>query len=240
MNTNYRIPGSHRQLNDDARAIADGLLSKAQVIGQNVVKWSQHMASGGDACMLPAIIVSPSDWAGRQILSRYLTGGGRSWKIKDDPKWTTYMASSGLIAQVSPILSAAIEEKMSKAVVGDVMTVEPKSFHAEIDNGEGVVGYQYLHGSDSTVGDCEVWASIRVKSINSGRTQAELDASLRLHWNDTINPNPSYSTDTWKSIYADTCTAGLAQSYKIDIEWTEFRNYIWLYRIRQLCLSESQ
>jgi hypothetical protein len=231
-----------RKLNDDARAIGEGLLTRAQVVGQFTVKGAQHVASGGAACMLPAFLISPMDWdwAGTQILSRYLTGGGRTWTIKDDPMWTTYMAKSGLIEQVSPLLAVAIAQKMDKARVGDVVTVGPQQFHADIDNGEGIVGYQYLHGSNVAVGDCDLSASFSVEGIDSNRTQAQLNATLRLRWNDVIDPNPSYSTDTWKSIYAETCTAGLAQSYEIHIEWPESHNYIWLFRIKQLHLSDAR
>jgi hypothetical protein len=55
----------------------------------------------------------------------------------------------------------------------------------------------------------------------------EFSATLRLTWNDIIDPNPKYKTDTWKSRYAETCTGGRAAAYKISITWNETRDVVW-------------
>ncbi|MEQ9023059.1 MAG: hypothetical protein RLN82_09920, partial [Pseudomonadales bacterium] len=40
-----------------------------------------------------------SDWAGRSILYRYLTGGG-DWHINNDPNWSSYMKANESLQQI--------------------------------------------------------------------------------------------------------------------------------------------
>jgi hypothetical protein len=61
--------------------------------------------------MAPALLISPDDWAGRDILKRYLSGDG-DWIIQNDSRWTQYMASqvplrSQIEMQIEPLLASA-------------------------------------------------------------------------------------------------------------------------------------
>lgn len=173
----------------------------------------------------PALLISDSDWAGEAILERYMTGRG-DWYITDDPKWTAYMEASSL-------LRSQVNEELGKVVKGDAALLKPgaktvinATFHAEVENGEGIVGYQYLHGSNKDAGDFKVSGSLHTIHV-SPEGNAEFSASLRLTWNDLIDPNPKYTTDTWKSRYAEAVTLGRAKAYKISISWKETRNLFW-------------
>lgn len=101
-----------------------------------------------------------SDWAGRAILDRYLDGGG-DWDIIDDPGWTDYM-------KASDILRGELRAKVLSLVAGysilrsDAVVPIELSFHAEVENGEGIIGYQYLHGTNKDVGDFQIRGTAKI------------------------------------------------------------------------------
>jgi hypothetical protein len=96
-----------------------------------------------------------------------------------------------------------------------------------LENGEGVVGYQYLHGSDSTVGDFEMNGEATLETWNASGGVGRVVVQGVFVWNDRIDPNPIYTTDTWKSHYATICTMGRAKAYRIKIMWRETVTYEW-------------
>ena len=233
----FRIPGPIQGIMNDADEAGRGLLSKAAVVSQAMLLGAQRTASLGEACMLPVFVVSKSDWAGRKILSHYLTGGGIKLTITNDPKWTDYMAESGLSGQITTELNAILAPQMRNLKAGQTITIPKRSFHGDIDNGEDMVGYQYLHGSNKDVGDCEFSASLKVESIDERKTEAKIQGEIIIQWHDIIDPNPQYKTDSLKSIYAEVCTFGRAAAYELHIEWSEKHNYVWSFRSNSLGLG---
>jgi hypothetical protein len=197
---------------------------------QAVVRTAQavdHKVASGLATVGSALplLISDSDWAGEAILDRYLTGRG-DWYITDDAKWTAYMEASSLLRR-------QVNDKLGEIVQGNAAVLKPgaktvidATFHAEVENGEGIVGYQYLHGSNKDAGDFKASGSLHTLHV-SPEGNAEFSASLRLTWNDLIDPNPKYTTDTWKSRYAEAVTLGRAKAYKISISWKETRSVFW-------------
>ncbi len=176
-------------------------------------------------CAAPALWISESDWAGQAILARYLSGRG-DWSISDDPKWTAYM-------QASSLLRRQVNDKLGEIVKSSAATRKPglnevinAVFHAEVENGEGIVGYQYLHGTNKSTGDFKVQGALHTVHISTAGN-VEFSATLRLTWNDMIDPNPTYKSDTMKSRYAEACTLGRAAAYRISISWKETRKVLW-------------
>lgn len=98
------------------------------------------------------------------------------------------------------------------------MTID-ESFPMEIENGEGVVGYQYLHGTNSNAGGFERDGTATIEPDGSGGYNVTMDMHYR--WNDVIDPNPQYVTDNWKSTVAEITTLGQADAYEIHIGWSE-------------------
>lgn len=169
-----------------------------------------------------------SDWAGRAILERYLSGEG-DWKIADDPAWTEYMKHSDLLRdQLKTRVEIAAIQLAAKGKDGSLPVSQ--RFHAELENGEGIIGYQYLHGTNKNVGDFLIAGSGLVEHVY-GATQMDaketvppstmINLKLRYVWNDIIDPNPEYGTDTIKSIFAEIITLGEAESYNISIAWSD-------------------
>lgn len=204
---------------DARRAVNDAVKGAARAADRKVAE-----AQAG-ICAAPAEAISETDWAGEAILKRYLTGAG-DWHIVDDPKWTAYMqASTMLRRQVNDNLAAFVKANAGALKPGTHSVINT-TFHADVENGEGIVGYQYLHGTNANVGDFQVKGSLHTLHVSSNGN-VEFSASLRLTWNDMIDPNPIYSTDTWKSRYAEGCTLGRAAAYQISITWGETRSVIW-------------
>lgn len=170
-----------------------------------------------------------SDWAGRAILERYLFGEG-DWDISD-PQWSAYMMrSERLRLQLLPHLREIATQRIALPEAID-RTPFPfaQTFPAEVENGEGIVGYQYLHGTNADVGGFLLHGTSTVtRSVGGssnadgtstpGETIVEIQANYR--WNDMIDPNPQYSTDRVKSVIAEIISLGQAQAYRISINWT--------------------
>ncbi|MGH3751695.1 MAG: hypothetical protein ACRDRP_03195 [Pseudonocardiaceae bacterium] len=159
-----------------------------------------------------------TDWAGRAILERYLRGGD-DWTVTDDPDWSRYMRdNSTLREQLQPHVAEQAQRALDNyRVTGAEKTEFDQRFHAKIQNGEGIVGYQYLHGTDRDTGDFQFKGSTTVDPRGDGTYDVSVDSGYT--WNDRIDPNPKYSTDRWKSTLAEVLTLGQADPYDIHLTW---------------------
>ncbi len=158
-----------------------------------------------------------SDWAGRAILLRYLNGEG-DWTIRNDPNWSRYMMANWSLREV---LRPKVREIARNAFGRPRSTEETLDFVDEqfpvtIENGEGIIGYQYLHGTNRNAGDFQInGTTIRTSTLDG--VTVTLDLSYT--WNDIIDPNPRYWTDRLKSAFAELITLGRAEGYEIHITW---------------------
>lgn len=170
-----------------------------------------------------------SDWAGRAILERYLFGEG-DWDVHD-ARWTEYLMRSEILRkQLAPHLHKVATVRGQIDPGADTVALPfTESFHAAVENGEGIIGYQYLHGTNGTVGDfllrgtATVTRGIGGMSNPDGTTEAGgtvVTVEGHYRWNDLIDPNPIYQTDRVKSAIAETISLGQAQAYRISINWT--------------------
>ena len=170
-----------------------------------------------------------TDWAGRAILERYLFGEG-DWDISE-PRWSVYMMRSEILRrQLLPHIQQIATQRITTPESIDRVAIPfAQTFAAEVENGEGIVGYQYLHGTNGDVGGFLLSGTSTVTrgvggssntngTTTAGETVVEIQGNYR--WNDMIDPNPQYQTDNIKSIIAEIITLGQAQSYRISINWT--------------------
>lgn len=173
---------------------------------------------GGDKRDLGRGFDFSSDWAGRAILDRYLSGGG-DWTIVDDKDWSKYMMDNQVLRQD---LTGPSNTHAQQALQNYLGGKGPNGsfdqrFHAEIQNGEGVVGYEYLHGTDASKGDFRYQGTTNVRPLPNGTYEVTTHGGYT--WNDTIDPNPKYSTDRWKSKVAEVLTLGQASPYDLHVTW---------------------
>ena len=151
-----------------------------------------------------------SDEAGRYILLRYLTGRGEEFSISND-FWTDYMeANESLLLNVQYILFPLAEGM----TIGEERDIDI-TCSMVIENGESICGYQYLHGTDMTVGGFHIVGTI--SCLNSGDIQYDMTYT----WNDIIDPNPLYVTDIIKNAIAERFFRQTMGAYIIRITWSD-------------------
>lgn len=167
------------------------------------------------------------DWAGRAILDRYLSGGG-DWTLDDDPTWRQYMmdnsennpSQEGLGNRTRDLNDQAVQDALARYLQDGTTTMDhSETTNAVLDNGEGIVGSQYLHGSNADVGGFQYDSSTTVTSNGDGTYTVEVDPTYT--FNDRIDPNGKYATDRVKSAFAELITFGRADPYDIHISWQE-------------------
>lgn len=167
------------------------------------------------------------DWAGRAILERYLTGGG-DWTLDHDPTWSQYMmdnaennpSEEGLGNRVRQLNDDAVAEAIANyESTGQTSMDHSATTNAVLDNGEGIVGSQYLHGSNADAGGFQYDSSTTVTPNGDGTYTVQVTPEYT--FNDRIDPNGQYVTDRVKSTFAEIITLGQADPYDIHISWGE-------------------
>lgn len=159
-----------------------------------------------------------SDWAGRELLERYLTGGD-DLTMENDPEWTAYM-------QANPILRDKLNVMVQKKALSlydqyhsdDVVFQTFNDTGAmEIENGESISGYQYLHGTNADAGGFNFRGSAEITRVEGGY---EVHIPATYTWNDIIDPNSQYRSDQIKSTIAEIVTLGRADGYELHLSWS--------------------
>jgi hypothetical protein len=181
--------------------------------------------------------LTDSDWAGRMILAQYLYGGGKTVDVFDDPDWTKYMEASDKLRDQNWVHVTQMARDLAKqSKDGRFPAVE--QYHAEVENGESMIGYQLLHGTNRTVGDFRIYAFGDVKHLQQPSSiivpgedyfspprridrqpGVQVDLDLTFVWNDVVDPNEKYWSDIVKSAIAEYITLGGAESYNLSIHW---------------------
>lgn len=189
------------------------------------------------------------DWAGVEILAHYLFDG-TDWDIVDHPAWSAYMKANATLRQElrSNVLALALDPEFSALPEGALVPIY-KSFHAVLNNGEGIVGYEFLHGTKATVGDFIMrgvvsahgeWGHSELRSselppniqgpeeqiaveVPPSRYPLTLRFDLWFQWNDIIDANVHYMSDTIKDFLVRYGTQGSVHPnpYRISISWKE-------------------
>ena len=120
--------------------------------------------------------------------------------------------------QANPILLGKVGDVVipmgDKLEKGKSRKIENMNFSMIIENGEGYTGYEFLHGTDMTVGGFQIDGT--VKKNQSG----DVTYDLIYTWNDIMNPEiETYKSDRDKN---DIATAYFnPKDYVIRIKWKD-------------------
>ena len=173
-----------------------------------------------------------NDWAGRALLFHWLYGQGKELNINQDsshkPDWFTRNVGDGdwssylqegvrnhsysgqvqiknyLLDKTAPMFQTWI----GQGQVGTGMSNSAR-FNFSFTNGESIIGYNYLHGSNSTVGDTYLTFG-KVVFVDQGTNFQKITIDSDMVFNDITDPNAGYSTDTAKVRYAKkACRIGM-------------------------------
>ncbi len=162
------------------------------------------------------------DWAGVAILKHLFYGNGGEWKIEGNSKWTSYMEANELLKiEMKYILITRVVSKLCSKPTGYRMSINIQK-HVEIENGECIIGYQYLHGTNANVGDFKINGTA-IRGIGGpDRRCCNINFNIHYQWNDKIDPNFKYSTDKIKWYLAQGLgfiVGGTPKIYNIRIGW---------------------
>ena len=146
-----------------------------------------------------------SDWAGRKILSHWLFGGGKPIK-EHNGKWGDYMKKNETLRTKIKAVVKNVSKNLKKIDM---------RLHMEIENGEDIIGYQYLHGSNPNVVDFQIKGML----YKDGR--GNTTCNLTYTWNDIIDPNFQYSSHKKKADFAKSIPFANPTDYVISISWSD-------------------
>ena len=148
------------------------------------------------------------DEQGLEILLHWLYGNGEPLTFNGG-EWGTYMRSNKTLQSK---LNNRIEAIASYMTSGTIIKVD-FAMSMEIENGEDIIGYQYLHGTNSDVGDFHIAGTIQKTKYG------EVLYSLQCTWNDIIDPNLIYNSDKKKARFAELIPGATPTDYNISISW---------------------
>lgn len=83
----------------------------------------------------------------------------------------------------------------------------------EIDNSEDIIGYQYLYGTNSDVGGFQIKGTISKNDVG------DITYQIEYTWNDKIDPNFMYDSDSKKAEFAKSIPFASPTDYNISITW---------------------
>ena len=152
-----------------------------------------------------------SDTAGRTILLWWLFARGTSF-IAHNGYYGDYMKKNATLTQKVKdiVLPMGRDLAPGESLEVDICT------SMEIENGEDIIGYQYLHGTNADVGGFKIYGMI------SKNASGDTVYSLTYEWNDMIDPNFKYDSDKAKVEFADKWIPFAEHTdYYIRISWED-------------------
>ena len=176
-----------------------------------------------------------NDKQGREILLHYLYGDGDDLEYSDG-EWGEYMKNNDVLKQnvAEIVLPYADDLEVGTSIDINVTTA------MEIENGEDIIGYQYLQGTNADAGGFQIVG--KISKDNNGNIVYDLTYA----WNDIIGPNYAYTSDSQKAKLAKLIPFADPTDYEIHITWSDktiisaLRNTGWLSDIDKYddCIGE--
>jgi RHS repeat-associated protein len=155
-----------------------------------------------------------SDAEGREMLRHYLWGGG----VYFQRNWKSYMEKSFPMRADAALLILPKAREIAGGPVGVKRDIDLTG-HGVAGSGEGIIGYHYLGGSNSSVGGFHVYGYMEKQR------DCSVDIDLIYEFNDITDPNLTYNSDIWKSSLAAGATLGQARAYRTQIRWRSQATY---------------
>ena len=156
------------------------------------------------------------DIFGLMIGANWMAGVGIDL-VEKPSMFTKVNGQYGSYMMENPILRGKVGDLVipmgNKVLPGGSMDVNLEIPHMVIENGENAIGYQFLHGTDETVGGFQIKG--KISKSKSGDTIYAMNYT----WNDIIDPNNMYATDIEKSNAAKSGNIFTPMDYKVHITW---------------------
>ena len=243
LQSRYYSPEIGRFINTDDTQIA--IATQGEILGANLFAYcNNNPVNYADYYGFASYSLSfkdfKSDWAGREILKHYLTGNGKAF-YKSSSKWMSYMNK----APVCKICNSCKKRNNSSKYLNDYILkciikyknkIE-KAFYemqysntikvdASVQNGESIIGYNYLHGANSRVGGLKIKFTLTKQKPKKSNEKYRIKIFASCVWNDMIDPNFAYSSDTYKAALATKIPFTNPKDYQLRISWYFTSTYI--------------
>ena len=227
LNSRYYDPGVGRFLNSDDMAF---LGISGTVLGYNLFGYCENEPVNNidvQGYYSLSFRDFKSDWAGREILYHYLYGKGKGLYCKS-VKWGNYIGSSKLCACCGYTSSKTLNEYIEQYIlnlyyksyakamrnygIGKQIYIQ-RTLNVSLENGEGIIGYNYLHGVNMK------WGGLKLKIYIKKLTARSVSINFWCDWNDYIDPNYIYDSDSYKAKLANYIPFAKPKNYYICISW---------------------
>lgn len=168
-----------------------------------------------------------TDKEGAMILGRWLLGLG-DWE--NAPFGDYLMKNESIRRKLVEKLDQIIEEELN---AGSFEHIKPQiePFHMETDENGYNTGYEYLHGTDKTVGDFQMEVDLQRIPRKGNNKPETIQISVKCVWNDKIDANRSYNGEGETADYIQK-NGILPDNYVIRIPF-EFKSF-WIRRDREM------
>lgn len=180
-----------------------------------------------------------SDWAGISILDHWLGGSGEEMDIDGESMfkghWKAYMTQfndhttgprTNYINRIKPML-VNMAWAMADSPDGTKRPIN-LNFPAELRNGEGIIGYEYLHDTnqvDLTPGGFQMQGE--ATKVKGGRTDClQVDFDVVYRWNDRMDPNLRFTSDNIKARLARMFAN--PKDYNLRIRWRSSSSFLMI------------
>ncbi len=151
----------------------------------------------------------------------YLIGNGKKLKIDND-SWKKYMLNSKMCScpnhekydsniTLKTYITRYVLKRKNK-IGSKVFSKKKFTTAAAIQNGESIIGRNYLHGTNKKAGGLKLEVGVILK--NNIKYY-----DVKVTWNDIIDPNFIYSSDLKKYAIANSLPLINPTSYTICITW---------------------
>jgi len=178
--------------------------------------------------MLQAVHAAMDEYA-QEIFDLWFSGKATPEVIFDNQKWAAYMrAEERLQRQITAQLLVYAEQQREKVNTSTGPFKSPFSvtFHAEVgsEQGEYRTGYDVLHGSNKSAGDCVI--SGKLTAVRSGPRGSAYTATyedLSFVFNDVVDINKTWKADVKLGQIAANMAwcleTGSPKDYVLRIKW---------------------
>ena len=168
-----------------------------------------------------------NDHFGITLVVYYMMGRGKKRSFSSK-QWRTYMMNARMCGcddcryDRTQTLGSYITQSVRRYLKNPLLTKKNGKMYrlnmgASISNGEGIVGYNYLHGVNMIVGGLE----LIIYCISSKKVM------VTCKWHDIIDPNFKYDSDRVKANLANIIgifVLSKPANYEIVISWTQVVN----------------
>ena len=207
LRNRYYDPTMHRFISEDPAK--DGLNWYAYA-GCSPTKYVDPLGLSSEDRLGEGIWSFKNDKFGVAILSHWLFGDGLDY-IQEDGVWGNYMKDNSILKKKVQeiVLPLADDMKKNSSKTVNITT------SMEIQNGEDIIGYQYLHGTNADVG------GFQIKGTISKSKNGDITYDMTYTWNDRIDPNFMYFSDSKKAEFAKKIPLANPTDYTIRITWSD-------------------